>query len=140
MPIAALVADANVLLSAAIGKAALRIFTDHSVEIHVTEFNAAEVEEYLPRLITKYGLPEPAVLLQWRVLGKRIHPLEDYEAQLATAHQVISDRDPDDVHPLALSMALQLPLWSNDHDLHTVGVTCYSTAQLLNLLEGESSH
>jgi predicted nucleic acid-binding protein len=48
MPIAGVVADANVLLSAVVRKAALRIFTEFKVVVHVTEFNADEVAEYLP--------------------------------------------------------------------------------------------
>lgn len=39
MTIAAVVADANVLLSAVVGKAALRVITEHGVTVHVTEFN-----------------------------------------------------------------------------------------------------
>jgi hypothetical protein len=58
MRIAAVVADANVILSAAIGKAALRVFTQFEVEVHATEFNLLEVEEYLPHLAQKYRLPE----------------------------------------------------------------------------------
>ena len=63
MPVDAVVADANVLLSAIVGKAALRVFTEHAVTVHATEFNASEVEEYLPRLASKYGLPEDLVHL-----------------------------------------------------------------------------
>jgi hypothetical protein len=45
---AGVVADANVLLSAVIGKAAARVFFDFEVTVHATEFNALEVEEYIP--------------------------------------------------------------------------------------------
>jgi PIN domain len=53
---AGVVADANVLLSAVIGKAAARVFFDEWIAIHVTEFNAREVEEYLPSMAGKYGI------------------------------------------------------------------------------------
>jgi len=43
MPIAAVVGDANVLLSAVIGKAALRVITEYGVEVHVACFNAGEL-------------------------------------------------------------------------------------------------
>jgi hypothetical protein len=68
MPIAAAVGDANVLLSAVVGKAALRVVTELGLEVHVTCFNAAEVEEYLPVMAAKYRLPRELVLLQWRIL------------------------------------------------------------------------
>lgn len=48
MPIASVVADANVLLSAVAGKAALRVFTEFGLTVHVAEFTADEVVEYLP--------------------------------------------------------------------------------------------
>ena len=50
MTIDVVVADANVLLSAVIGKAANKVFTEYDVLVHLSEFNAKEVEEYLPRL------------------------------------------------------------------------------------------
>ena len=64
MPIAAVVADANVLLSAIIGKATLLVFTDHALQVHTTEFNLLEVECYLPRLSAKYELCEYEMSLQ----------------------------------------------------------------------------
>jgi hypothetical protein len=48
VPIESVVADANVLLSAVVGKAALRVITAFDVIVHVAQFNADEVTEYLP--------------------------------------------------------------------------------------------
>lgn len=67
------VADANVLLSAVLGKAALRIFSEYKIPIHTTSFNAEEVEEYLPRLASKYGVLLGALQLQWKLLPVQIH-------------------------------------------------------------------
>jgi hypothetical protein len=53
---AGVVADANVLLSTAVGKAALRVFSEYKVPVHTTRFNAEEVMEYLPRLSSKYEI------------------------------------------------------------------------------------
>lgn len=119
MPIAAVVGDANVLLSAVIGKAALRVFTEYGVEVHVCEFNADEVREYLPRMASKYGLPFDLVELQLRLLPMRLHPEADYADRLAEAQTDLAARDPDDAHPLALARTLGLPLWTNDRDLST---------------------
>lgn len=135
MPIAAVVADANVLLSAVIGKAALRVFTEFGVEVHAIRFNASEVERYLPRLTAKYGLPARLVELQWRMLPVKIHDVGSYRDELARAVRAIAHRDADDVHRLALARKLQLPLWSNDDDLRGHGVDCYPTAMLIRRLE-----
>jgi len=130
----AVVADANVLLSAAIGKAALRVIVEYAVEVHVTDFNSAEVQRYLPRLCEKFSLPRDVVELQWRLLPLRKHSEEDYEGHLGWARRRLEGRDPDDAHPLALARALRLPLWSNDSDLKGHGLDCYTTAVLLKRL------
>lgn len=57
MPIAGVVADANMLLSAVAGKAAIRVWTEFNLAIHVTQFNVDELVEYLPLMATKYDLP-----------------------------------------------------------------------------------
>jgi predicted nucleic acid-binding protein len=131
---AGVVADANVLLSAAIGKAALRIFSEYSIPVHVTQFNADEVEEYLPRLSSKYGIPFELLQLQWKILPLRVHSSESYAKHFESARARLISRDPDDAHPLALALSLSLPLWSNDSDLAEVGVDWYTTARLLKIL------
>lgn len=132
---AGVVADANVLLSAVVGKAASRVFSQFSLPVHTTLFNTEEVLEYLPRLASKYGLPLETLQLQWRLLPLEIHALESYQEHLEAARLILAARDPEDAHPLALARALSLSLWSNDSDLANVGIDCYTTARLLKVLE-----
>lgn len=134
MPIVGVVADANVLLSAVVGKAALRVFSDSNVAVHAAKFNASEVTEYLPLMAAKYNLPLKLVEMQWKVLKIQLHPVDHYARWMTWAHGKVAERDPDDAHPLALARALDLPLWSNDKDLGTHGVVAYPTARLLKLL------
>jgi predicted nucleic acid-binding protein len=135
MPSAGVVADANVLLSAVIGKAAARIFFDFEIPVHVAELNCREVEEYLPRMAEKYRLPRELAELQWRLLPLTVHASEIYQAQIDWAERALSGRDPEDAHALALAAVLELPLWSNDRDLQGHGIKVYPTAQLLRDLE-----
>ena len=136
MLIAAVVGDANVLLSAAIGKAALRVITELGVEVYVCGFNAEEVVGCLPRLASKDKLPYDLVGLQWRLLPVQLHPEPDYTGHLKQARAGLADRDPDDAHPRALARALGLPLWTNDKALPGHGVECFTTARPLALLTG----
>lgn len=136
MPIAGVVADANVLLSAVIGKAALRVFEEFRIQVHTTRFNRNEVLKYLPRLARKYRLPLTTVELQLELLPLRVHSEDLYKDSLPWAKAALGERDPDDAHPLALSRALDLPLWSNDRDLQIPDVRCYTTAALLKVLTG----
>lgn len=134
MPFAGVVADANVLLSAVVGKAALRVFTQSDIVVHVTQFNVDEVIEYLPFMSRKYGLQAELVEMQWNLLPVRIHHLGDYRSELQRAISDLKRRDPEDAHALALARSLALPIWSNDRDLGKLDVECYSTARLLRYL------
>ena len=137
MPIAGVVADANVLLSAVTGRAALRVFSEHDLIVHVAQFNVDEVLEYLPAMAAQYGL-EPVILeLQWKLLPTRVHPFEAYQRHFASAVGALSKRDPEDAHALALARRLRIPLWSNDRDLQGHDVECYPTARLLAMLARE---
>jgi len=135
MRIDAVVADANVLLSVIVGKAALRVMTEFGVVVHVARFNAEEVAEYIPLMAAKYGLPLDLVELQWKILPITIHSMDDYEDRFAGALKDLTARDPEDAHALALARSLKLPLWSNDRHLMNLGAEAYSTARLLRVLE-----
>ena len=135
MRIDAVLADANVLLSAIVGKASLRILTEFGDVVHAARFNTEEVAEYLPFMAAKYKLPVDLVELQWKLLPIKIHPMEDYEDPFAGALQDLASRDPEDAHALALARSLELPLWSNDRHLTNLGVKVFSTARLLRILE-----
>lgn len=137
MPFAGIVADANVLLSAVIGKAAQRVFSAHDLKVHVSDFNAREVSEYLPFMAKKYGLPADLADLRWRILPLIIHKASEYSGFIGKALAGIKDRDPEDAHALALARALGFPLWSNDRHLAKLGVPCYATARLLKILEAQ---
>ncbi len=130
MPIGAVV-----LLSAAVGKAALRVFTEHGLTVHATELNADEVEEHPPHLAAKYDLPEELVQLQWRLLPVVLHPEPEYAGWVAEALAQLRDRDPEDAHALVLARALRLALGSNDRDFEGQAVERYTTARLLRELE-----
>ncbi len=135
VPIESVVADANVLLSAVTGKAALRVIIEFAVDVHVAEFNVAEVFEYLPFMAKKYRIEEELLLLQWKLIPLKVHPQSDYQSLLEQATMDLAKRDPEDAHPLALARQLEMPLWSNDRDLVGHGVECFPTARLLATLQ-----
>jgi predicted nucleic acid-binding protein len=138
MPIAGVVADANVLLSAIVGKSALRVFTEFAIQVHATQFNVDEVTEYLPEMAQKYRLPVELVSLQWKLLPLRLHREEDYKAYLRDALAELKNRDPEDAHVLALAKSGRLSIWSNDRDLANVTVECLTTAKLLRALQDQA--
>ncbi len=133
--VACVAADANVLLSAIIGKAALRVFTRAQVEVATTLSILEEVREYLPRTAKSYDLVPELLEVQQRLLGIKTYPLETYRGYLSAASRRIGRRDPDDVELLALALALKIPVWSNDSDFASAGIAWYTTAELLKVLE-----
>jgi predicted nucleic acid-binding protein len=126
-----LAADANVILSAVIGKSALKIFTSGRFEIFTTRFNIDEVREYLPHLAAKYGLPQDVLLLQLALLPVHVKEEKCYSHKMREASALIAARDEDDAHLLALALALKIPVWSNDRHFAGLPVPACTTAQLL---------
>lgn len=73
-----LAADANVILSAVAGKAALRIFLEKDIEIVTTQFNIDEVREYLCVIAVKYDLREEILESQSKLLPLKIYQQDFY--------------------------------------------------------------
>ncbi|MEK7476160.1 MAG: PIN domain-containing protein [Candidatus Coatesbacteria bacterium] len=127
-------ADANVILSAVTGRAALRVFTQSGVAVVSTASVLGEVREYLPVMAESYGLAVELLETQLRLLAIKEHPIEDFRRSIPKAIRLIGGRDPDDTHLLALALALGIPVWTNDRDFEGTGVECYTTAKLLKVL------
>ena len=130
-----LAADSNVILSAVIGKAALQIFIQPGIEFITTQFNLEEVEEYLPRLASKYRLDERILLWQLKMLPMESFPEKHYKSHFLNAQELLDERDPDDVHLAALALKENVPIWSNDRDFEKLSIPVYTTAQLLAMLK-----
>ena len=127
-------ADANVILSAIIGKGALKVFTRSTIEVVSTSSTIEEVREYMPVMAESYGIAPEILEGQFRLLAIREYATEEFGGFIAKASRLIGKRDPDDVQLLALALALDIPIWTNDRDFETAGVECYTTARLLKKL------
>jgi predicted nucleic acid-binding protein len=135
-PVAAVAADANVLLSAVLGHAALRVFTQARVEVLTTAGVLDEVREYLPVVARQYGMLVEALEAQLRLLAVRVCDRREYAARIEASRRAMEDRDPADVELLSLALAFGIPVWSNDSDFKTAGIEWYTTARLLRELGG----
>lgn len=135
MPLRKLAADANFILSAVAGKAALRIFLKEDVEIITTQFNVDEVREYLSVIAEKYEFSKEILESQLKLLPLSVYPLHFYEDFIQKASQKLSGRDEDDIELLALAIKLKIPVWSNDNDFKNLGIEVYTTAKLLKIFK-----
>ncbi len=130
-----LAADANVLLSAVIGGRARLVFGHSKVdEILTTEHTFAEVEEYVPILASRKGLPVDVLTLAVAALPVTILERANYARKLPQALRQIGSRDPDDADLLALALQFRIPIWSNDKDFTSTKVQRFTTEDLLRHL------
>ena len=128
-------ADSNVLLSAAVGRAARRVFERiPRLRVVTTDETMREVKEYLPMMAERYGLDPREVEQALKVLSIQVLSERHYRSHLPQARKHLEKRDPDDVTLAALALKLKVPIWSNDHDFENVPVDVYPTARLLKIL------
>ena len=85
-------------------------------------------------MAARYHLAENLVRWQLSETGIVGFPPERYASFVNEAARRMAARDPDDVPLLALALALEVPVWSNDNDFEEGGVTWFTTAELLRLL------
>jgi predicted nucleic acid-binding protein len=127
-------ADSNVLLSAIVGKAAIRVFDDPRLVVVTTQDNIAEIVEYLPEFAAKYELSEESLLEVFERLPIQVFGKRQYSTHVFEARSLLGERDPDDVPLAALALKLGIPVWSNDRDFDNFPTGVYSTAKLIKVL------
>ena len=131
-----LVVDANPLLSALLGGQAREVlFSGKSVFI-APQHTLFEVEKYLPHVAKRIGRNELDLWREFQLLPVIAVQPREYESELKRATELIGQRDPKDVHVLALALRLDLPIWTNDRDFEGLSqhVSIHKTADLLSLI------
>jgi len=114
-----IVLDSNILFSAIISGKNLYIDIFRALEIYVPDFIFAELSKYQERIIKKTKVKEEFasfvkdLFSEIVVIPKLAITQESYEKALL----LCSDIDPKDTAYLALSIELDIPLWSNDKKL-----------------------
>jgi hypothetical protein len=99
-------ADSNVLLSAVAGRAASRVFQSAKVSVVTTDWNVAEVEEYLPTFAKRYGIPDELLVETFALLPVRRYRRSQYSSHLAAARRFLAGRDTDDISLAAKCVAV----------------------------------
>lgn len=129
-------ADANVLIAATLGGAARRVFVKApSLRIVTTEYNVGEALEHIPRVAAHRDIPVRRLLGAFERLPVTLYGPKHYAAAMPRALRLLSERDRDDAHLLALALTLAVPIWSNDPHLAGLPVDTYTTAVLLKILQ-----
>lgn len=127
-----LAVDANPILSAIIGgKARTVFFNADYISFYTTAFNFKEAEKYIPVLALSRNLPMDDLYMALSTLPVHARDVESYKDTLKIAKSMMKERDPDDVHLLALAQKLACPIWSNDKDFQGLGIKVYTTLDLI---------
>jgi predicted nucleic acid-binding protein len=134
-PLRSVAADSSVLLSAAVGHAARRIFERAPrLLVVTTEANLTEVQAHSPSMSEAYGLDLLEVQEALAALPMKLYNARLYRSRIPEARIYLQDRDPDDVALGALALKLQIPIWSNGRDFEGMPIEIYPTAKLLKAL------
>jgi predicted nucleic acid-binding protein len=108
-------------------------------QAQVRKFSAAtvvgeEVEGWLPRLATKKRLDGVLLMTAFHLLPVTWEESDVYAPFEAEARRRMARRDPHDWPTVALALAIEAPIWTQDKDFSVSGVTVYTTGQLLDAL------
>ena len=141
---AALVADANAVVSALIGGRASLAFGNVSLPpVHAADAVRQEVLEWLPKLAAKRRLDLGLRLALFQLLPIRWADETEYEPQEAEARRRMRQRDEEDWPSVALAFALSesrtVAIWTNDKDFSVARVETITTGELLDQLRRRSS-
>ncbi len=112
------VVDANPIISALLGGFAREIFFRHDFEFATAEFTLQEVKKYIPYISKKSGKSEKFLYFLLALLPVRVYSRLKYDSFLPKAERLIKDKNDQDI--LALALALNCPLWSNDQHFEEI--------------------
>ena len=126
-----LVLDANILIRAVLGKRVLNLLERYEdvARFYSPDICYQDARAYLPGILERRGIdPEPAL----RVLDNLVllvQPIDQvlYQAYEAQARKRIAGRDPDDWPIVALALALNLPIWTEDRDFFGSGIATWTS-------------
>lgn len=123
-----IVLDANILIRAVLGRRVRKL-----IEIYAAGFRfvAPEVafddaQKYLPPLLRKRGKPDADVPKSLESLKQMVEPIdrELYGEFESEARERLRGRDENDWPVLAIALALDCDIWSEDQDFFGTGVAC----------------
>ncbi len=135
-----IVLDANILIRCLLGTSVPRLLEAYGKQVRffTTEVCYDEMRQHLPAILQRHGLsPEPfwaaidalqAVVVP---LDAEVYGLFEQEAK-----RRIASRDQRDWPLLALALALDCPVWTEDNDFFGTGVVTWHTQNVEIYLRG----
>lgn len=139
-----IVLDANILIRAVLGRRVLGLLSQYGTSISFLAPDVAldEAREHLPEILSARGMLLPAALESLeRVAGiVEFVAAEIYVPFEADARARIDRRDVDDWPILAVALAMNCPIWTEDNDFFGCGVATWTTDRVELYLAGRATH
>ena len=136
-----LVIDANILLASLVKDAITReLMLDPRLTLVAPEHLLSETSNLLKKsssLRKRIGLPHQELQLLFEVLTQEIQtkPHAEYKLRMKEAITIAPHKE--DAPYMAVALALNMPIWSNDKGMHAqTRVRVYTTRRVLKILEG----
>lgn len=107
-----IIVDANPIISALIGGYSREILFNHYFEFITTSFTLLEVRKYLPYIAEKADITVEFLEFLLNLLPLKVYSQDQYGPYLPRAKELIKDKK--DIEVLALGLATNFPIWSND--------------------------
>ena len=107
-----IVVDANPIISALIGGYSREILFDHNFDFITTHFTLNEVERFILYVTEKAGVSVGLVESLLKLIPLKVFEREAYKDSYLKAKSLVQDKNDADI--LALALATNNPLWSND--------------------------
>lgn len=130
-PTPSLVVDANILLRAVLGVRVRKLIVRYSerVALFTPALCLRDAHTYLPRIAKQRGWDPKPPLELLQALSARIQVVNAslYERFEEQARRRIAGRDEQDWPVIALALALQCPVWTEDADFFGSGVATWTT-------------
>ena len=134
-----LAVDAQILIRALLPSRTRELFQAlrGRVTLVTTPGKIAEIKRWLPSIARKRGLD--ADLLMSAVVKLPVEVIAEtrFQKQIEAAQEQIGDRDPSDVDLLALALAENIPIWSDDRDFEDSSAQVFRTEAIIAKLNKE---
>lgn len=131
-----LVLDSNILFTFFWEKAVIHTILEQNILFYAPEFALEEIKKYKQEIKQKTKLSEADFKEKQKLLTVRISfiPPKMYTSFLSQALHISPDKE--DIDFIALTIALDCGLWSNDNALKEIQkIDIYSTKELIELLD-----
>lgn len=127
-----LAVDATPLISAILGSRAREIIYSERFEFHSPQPTLFEVPKHIRWLASELEKSELTLYEGFQLFPITACQPADYDHEMDRATELIGHRDPLDIPLLALALARDYPIWSDDRDFEGIAeIRLLKTADLL---------